>query len=738
MHPPVRVLGVRHHSPACARVVRALIAELKPRFVLVEGPADANAGLADLLLPHALPIALFGFASEGERSGSCFTPLCEHSPEWVALTEGAAAGATVRFIDLPMWHPAWSGRVHRYADEAERWGSRIDALCRRVHVEGFDALWEHLFERAGTTAAALDLFFREVRPVGEGAIPDGDRDGPREAYMRRWIGWALAQGGPVLVVVGGFHPPALLDVAPAPGPEPEVPSPDPGVRTGSYIVPWSFERLDSFSGYDAGMPSPAFAAASWALGDGAWEPMFEELVSRIRESRFPLSSSDAIAARTLILGLARLRGHPAPTRIDLLEGLTCALLKDGLSEPAPWTRRAPLSRRTHPLLATLVRGLTGERIGRVAPATPRPPLVADVAAPLSRARTIELPLGVQLERSRVLHRLRLLGIPGYTRTVGPTWGTDVGRTEVWRVRYVVESEGVLIEAAAWGATLESAARERVVRRILHDEGDTAAIALALGDAALAGVLDLREWTPTVLRAIARERKLDRLGAAISRLHALWRFGQDLAPEAAAALRAALHTAIRRCGCLIEGMAGADAATPTAVIEAVRSLSVALRDCPEEQPASLAMVARTALRRDAPFGLRGACLGVVWAVDGADRSADAADALRSSTHPDAIGELLTGLFAVSREVLIASPALLAAIDHAVLGMGDAAFRAALPALRLAFSWFPPYERAQIAHQLRAAHPDDRPLSGASTGAIVAGLALDARVASWVSLYRLVAP
>jgi len=53
------VVGVRHHSPACARLVAATIADQQPAYVLIEGPADMNDRLDELLLGHQLPIAVF-------------------------------------------------------------------------------------------------------------------------------------------------------------------------------------------------------------------------------------------------------------------------------------------------------------------------------------------------------------------------------------------------------------------------------------------------------------------------------------------------------------------------------------------------------------------------------------------------------------------------------------------------------------------------------------------------------
>ena len=55
---PAHFIGVRHHSPACARLIGRAIESLRPAYVLVEGPADINDRLDELLLGHELPIAI--------------------------------------------------------------------------------------------------------------------------------------------------------------------------------------------------------------------------------------------------------------------------------------------------------------------------------------------------------------------------------------------------------------------------------------------------------------------------------------------------------------------------------------------------------------------------------------------------------------------------------------------------------------------------------------------------------
>src|SRR6266704_2290717 len=97
----VAVLGVRHHGPGSARSVVAELGRLRPRAVLIEGPADADPLLALAAAPGmAPPVALLAYAPDAPRL-SAFWPYAVFSPEWQALLWAARNGVPVRFCDLP-------------------------------------------------------------------------------------------------------------------------------------------------------------------------------------------------------------------------------------------------------------------------------------------------------------------------------------------------------------------------------------------------------------------------------------------------------------------------------------------------------------------------------------------------------------------------------------------------------------------------------------------------------------
>ncbi|MFD6607680.1 DUF5682 family protein [Micromonospora chalcea] len=721
----VTFLGVRHHSPACARLVAATVARLRPAYVLVEGPADLNGRMDELLGDHELPIAVFTAHREGTRRHASWSPFCAYSPEWVALTAGREVGAQLRFIDLPAWHPALSDRANRYADADQRYAEAVRRLCATLAVDNVDALWDHLFEIGPDDGLAerLDTYFDVLR--GESAA--GADDTAREAYMARWVRAARrrAAGRPVLVVTGGFHRPALVRLTAGAGddwPEdddwPEVPAPAPDAVAGSYLVPYSFRRLDAFVGYQSGMPSPAYYQRVWEDGPRrAAEALTEAVAARLRARRQPVSTADLIAARTMAGGLARLRGHAHPGRVDVLDGLVSALVTDALDQPLPWATRGSLAPGAHPVVVEMVAALSGDRVGRLHPGTPLPPLVHDVDAELERHRidpheTVELDLTVadDLARSRLLHRLRLLDVPGHVRERGPRVGADALLTERWSPAPSGDRLARVIEAGGYGPTVTDAVTARVEERVTLLGADVDALATTLFDTALAG---LPEHSTRTLTAIARATgsvtDLRALGRALAVALALWRHDRLLGSAGTAPLGALITAAVRRALWLVEGVRAAAAPADPGRLVALVAVRDAIRHAGPalglDRDGALAVAGRVAADAAAPPDLRGAALGLAWSLGDVP---DASRAVRAVAAPDTLGDWLSGLFALAREEVVAGDAaLLTVVDELLAGMGAHDFLVALPALRQAFGWFPPRERAAVARHVQALHGGDAP-------------------------------
>lgn len=758
------IIGVRHHSPACARLVAQRIRALRPAFVLIEGPADFNERLDELALPHQLPVAIYSYLSTGEVHHGSWSPFAEHSPEWQALVVGRETGAQLRFIDLPAWHKAFSRLENRYADvadaEHERQAEAYEqALEQQLSVQGRDALWDHLFEdgcEADALALRLSTYFERLRPAQE---PGSLGNQAREQMMARWIAWAMAQNaGPVLVVCGGYHAPALAQLwtqVPAELPETPMPVPQPdfttksgaisaygasdSLRFGSFLVPYTFKRLDAFAGYASGMPSPAWYQWLWEHGsEGAARRALQAVVGRMRDKKLAASTADLMAVHGKALGLARLRGHVQPLRSDWLDAMAGALIKNALDTPLPWTYRGPLRPGTDPVLVLAMDVLAGDSTGRLAPGTPQPPLVAAVAAELealgiSLRGTLKLDLLSQADRakSRLLHRLQILELPGIRRTQGPELALSAERGEQWELRAPLELQAALIEAGAWGATLQDAARAKLEDQLRRAQGHIEPLAQGLNCAAWAGLSALSDQLLRELQAaVAHEGRFEALGPALGLLHVLLRHGQMLGMAGAPVLRVVVEAGFDRALWLLEPAAVIPPAEMEAHLQGHKALLQIVSDKLAAQPndshalnieplRALGLWQRKATDTAAAPLSRGAALGAAFSLSGRmattmDVSLDQAMGLLQQLPPATLGDALAGLLALARESLASEPGFATGLDDLVRALDGADFALALPALRSAFAWLPPRERAALAEQVlqlhQATHLSQRVLTG----------------------------
>lgn len=717
------VVGVRHHSPACARLVEHRLRQLRPRMVLIEGPADMNARLDELLLAHELPLAIFTFYQSAGRYHASWSPFCEYSPEWIALRTAQELGAEVRFMDLPAWSKAFDGVHNRYADDERRYERALDQLCLQFGAEGMDALWDHLFEQpleVEVLSARLEAYFAGMRAVSA-TLP---RDAQREDYMARCIAWAMTQGD-VVAVCGGFHKPALEALyQTADGRAwPDYPAPEADSKHGSYLVPYSFKRLDSFVGYQSGMPSPEYYQAVWERGpERAAQVMLGQATRRLRKKKQAVSTADLIGATTMAEGLARLRGHVALSRCDLLDGFASAVLKSAQTTVFPWNQRGTLPPGTDPLLVEVVAALSGERRGTLAKATPRPPLLIAAQSELSildlwpgaqpRKLRLKLTLPSDLVKSRALHRLRVLEIPGFERLSGPTYGTEPLLEEEWSLRSVFEAESALIEASAYGATLETAASAQLEERLATAK-DILALSALLAEATFVGIEFLSKRVLGELADVAaHEPELSKLGKAQQRLLGLYRHDTLLGGKASPALGRVLEAGFTRGLWLFEGITGPTAPADTALVGAVSALRDSVRfvaaDLSLDAHSAAATMTRKVESGQAPPALRGAALGYLWSLgaygEPAAAEALAVTVLRKVALPTTLGDFLTGLFALAREELVTATesALLRALDELMGEMPADDFLVALPALRMAHAYFPPRERQRIAERVLTLH------------------------------------
>lgn len=738
---------VRHHSPACATLLGELIDRARPSAVLVEGPSDFNEQLDELLLDHELPIAIYSYFRSAEKHSGAYYPFCVYSPEWSAMRRAKAAGAVARFIDLPWTKVAHHDKsTHRYADAELRRGRYVQNLCRKLHVEDFDDLWDKLIESHEQLDLAdylqrVHLLCFHIR-LWEESISSADRE--REAFMAEQIRAARNDlTGPLLVVTGGFHSSAIAarlegfqcpgihdselepvaeipqDLAPTSSPDDSdssnLESPNGGGalqidEAGIALTSYSYERLDNLTGYNAGMPSPGFYEHVWEQrqrgNDFSHQSLLVNLVQKLRERKQTLSTADLIAVETSARALAALRGRTIVWRRDLIDAVTSSLIKDELE----YGCESPFIDAIHAVLR-------GDRRGRLAEGTRMPPLVLDIRRQLAEAgleiqhsvRTVDLDLlsPTDLVKSRLLHRLKILGVVGYDRIGGTDFlnRTDLTRLwESWRVRWSPEFEATCVEASRYGTSLADAVAARLAEESREHDRDAAAAAAILLQAAQAGIESMSAALLDRLAELIHQETLF-TGAATALRHLLFLFCYDEAfgTSKLPQIGRLVAEAFGRSLWLLE-MLGQSPGSEGMLLRGIQTLLETFQRTEESlqlnRPEFVGVMQRVEQDSHKPASVRGAAAGILWTLGTADEEKILSDLMLFSTPSD-LGDFLTGLFALAREVVQRHAKLVQTIDRMLNEFGADDFQASLPSLRLAFTYFTPREKHHMLTTLFAA-------------------------------------
>ncbi|MFI2195468.1 DUF5682 family protein [Streptomyces coeruleorubidus] len=518
------LLGVRHHGPGSARAVRAALEEARPRVVLIEGPPEADA-----LIPLAAdedmrpPVALLAHAVD-EPGRSAFWPLAEFSPEWVAIRWALEHDVPARFIDLPATHTlAWGTQEDEAGVEGESpldaetadsegdsapgpgpAGLRIDPLGVLAETAGYDdpeRWWEDVVEHRGVgkgDALAPFTVLEEAMGALRETYGSGghDRDLVREAYMRLQVRAAQREfEDGVAVVCGAWHVPALRRKTTVAADKALLKG-LPKVKTDMTWVPWTHRRLSRISGYGAGIDSPGWYGHLFSAPDRPVERWMTKVAGLLRGEDRLVSSAHVIEAVRLAETLAAMRGRPLP----------------GLSETTDAVRAVMCEGSDVPLALVQDRLIVGDVLGEVPASAPAVPLQRDLARlqrrlrlkPEALERELELDLRKDTDaaRSRLLHRLRLLGVAWGEPAVSR--GSTGTFRETWRLRWEPELSVRVAEAGVWGTTVLSAATAKAEADAVAAQG--LADVTALAERCL--LAELPDALPTVMRILADRAALD--------------------------------------------------------------------------------------------------------------------------------------------------------------------------------------------------------------------------------------
>src|ERR1700756_5264516 len=97
----LHILGIRHHGPGSAALLKRALDALNPSSVLIEGPPEADELIAFATAAGMKPPVALLVHAAADANAAFFSPFAEFSPEWQAIHWALGHGRPVRFIDWP-------------------------------------------------------------------------------------------------------------------------------------------------------------------------------------------------------------------------------------------------------------------------------------------------------------------------------------------------------------------------------------------------------------------------------------------------------------------------------------------------------------------------------------------------------------------------------------------------------------------------------------------------------------
>lgn len=464
----VHVLGIRHHGPGSARNVKAFLEAVKPDIVLVEGPPEAD----DMLqwVSHAglkPPVALLCYQPD-DLQRSVFYPFADFSPEWQAILYARRNNIHVRFMDLPAGNQMLiereqkenkEGQDHIKLEAQEYSQLQRNPISYLSEAAGFadsERWWEHTFEYRLDNGEVFDAVAEAMQALRESlAKKDQQLEQMREAYMRQTIRRAEKEMfHTIAVICGAWHVPALRAKV-SQKDDSELLKGLPKVKTECTWIPWTFNRLSFYSGYGAGINSPGWYDHIWHHPKDDGTLWMTNVAQLLRKQHMDTSTAHIIEAVRLAEALASLRGLPKAGLEEMNEAALSVLCEG------------------EPILLTLVHDelIVGHQMGEVPADIPKPPLQLDIEKQQKKLRlaatadfkdyTFDLRNETDLQRSVLLHRLLLLGIPWGRQQYVSGKGTF---KEQWRLQWDPAFSVEIIERGNLGNTVAEAASNSVLNQ----------------------------------------------------------------------------------------------------------------------------------------------------------------------------------------------------------------------------------------------------------------------------------
>lgn len=709
----VNFFGIRHLSPAGGFYLEKYLDELRPECVLIEAPCDFEDVLPDIVRAETKPpFAILAYTKEPPVRTILY-PFAEYSPEYRAILWAHKNGVPIRFTDLlsetflALHSPSEETEENETAEEEISVYEKLDIQSGEGSHETF---WERTIEHCADFSGyheGSNLFGAEIRELSSKTDEDAEELRLREIFMRSVICKAVNDGfapEKIVVVTGSYHVEGLKTWE-----QNETLPEFPKAESLHTLMPYSYYRLSTRSGYGAGNKAPAYYELLWD-GLRRGDPLYAanayltKIAAFQRANGFAASSAQVIEGLRLACSLAKMRGGDIPVLRDLRDAAeTClgegsfAAISTAVADTEIGTKIGELPEgvsRTS-IQDDFYRQLKELKLDKYRTVTAQD-LKLDLRE--NRRASSEKSAFLDLNRSFFLHKLRVLDV-GFAEKQNvsqdnATWA------EAWVLRWTPEAEIRLVESALRGDTVELAASFALKERT--ENAGMSEIAAVIEDAFLCGMSSALNYAVTALQAVAVDAvSFEELAKTAFRLSNIIGYG-DIRKVDNSALEPILKQLYYRACLILEDACICDDTAAKNIAEAINLLNSAelARDFlnTEDWVMALKNVARRDDLNTVLSGLAAAILLERSQMSNEELKTEVSRRLSRGVPAELGAGWFEGLTMKNRYGLIARLSLWESLDEYIKSLDDEEFKRALVFLRRAFSDFSPAEKDSIAENL----------------------------------------
>jgi hypothetical protein len=711
--------------------LRKFLDRVRPELVMVEGLADAGELTRHWVQKGTTPpIAILAYTATLPVRTLVY-PIARYSPEYQAVLWAHENRVPLEFIDLPsdvflglqdLEHRCDEGARGEHPDAAEEVGARhsgnlshYEQLARQCGEQNYDAYWERNFEHNLSDESyrlAANELGKSLREFDQDPVRRWAESLVREAYMRRRIEQAIEHGADparIVAVVGAFHASVLGGEHAALSDE-EL-SGLPHRESKLTLMPYSYFRLSSQSGYGAGNTAPAYFELMWeALENDDLDSLagrYLSLVARhVRSTGTHRSTAEVIEGVRLARTLTAMHDGQAPTLGDLHDAAVTLIGHGELSNIAEAIARVDVGTAIGTLPAGVSRTSIQEdfdrELSRLKLDKYRSAVKQDLALDLreNRQAKTEAAAFLDLARSSFLHRLRVLGI--HFAAYVPTSQQSATWAEHWALQWSPESEITLVESVLLGETVELATGYKLKLAIEESATIDAAAAL-VRDACQCGLPTTMDHARKRLQELATESStMVAVARAAFQLMHVVRFG-DVRKFDTAPLVPLIEELFVQGVLALHEAANCDAAAAkemTVAIDQMNRVALEFHDHLDEDlwRKKLQLLSDSDDRNPLLSGLACAILLERGWMNNESLAREVSRRLSPGISADLGAGWFEGLAGRNRYALIARQVLWEQLAEYIASLDDEQFRRSLVFLRRAFGSFSPQEKRNIAENL----------------------------------------